>query len=439
MKNIILLSIAIALSSLAFASDDVKEMDVNGLKVIYKASPKDVISVRLFVEGGTANYSSTQEGIEALAFMLAMQGGTESMDKLTFNAAAESMGASYFGESTYDNGTMSMTCIKPYWDKSWDLFADAIMNPLFDAKEFKIVQEQMLANAKQNDSDPDARLRALAMENAFGNSDYTKQPDGSVESIPNISLQAVKSYYLRTLGKARCFLVVVGNVSEADIRAKVEATLAQLPMGTPFKAEKRKIITEGSVHIENRDIATNYLRGVMSAPLMSEEEGVAMRIAMNILRGVFFEELRTKRSLSYAPSAFYSTGVIRNPYSVVYISTTDPQQSIEVMVSIMDDIKKNGFKEKQLTDRKATFLTQYYMGLESSAAQSNALGVAELAGGWELEGALRERVSKLTLGQLNKVFDKYTFPIVWTYLGKEEMVKKEDFKQTAKPDVNRHY
>jgi zinc protease len=69
-----------------------KEFKVEGLKVILKQTPKDVISVRLFVEGGTANYPKAKEGIEDLAFSVAINGGTTTLDKLAFNNAYEKIG-----------------------------------------------------------------------------------------------------------------------------------------------------------------------------------------------------------------------------------------------------------------------------------------------------------------------------------------------------------
>ena len=48
-----------------------KEFTVGGIKVIYKPSVKEIISVRLFIKGGTANYTKEQEGVEALALSVA--------------------------------------------------------------------------------------------------------------------------------------------------------------------------------------------------------------------------------------------------------------------------------------------------------------------------------------------------------------------------------
>jgi len=154
-----------------------------------------------------------------------------------------------------------------------------------------------------------------------------------------------------------------------------------------------------------------------------------MMLAMSIMYDRYFIELRTKRGLSYAPAAFYSSTLIENPYNGVYITTTDPKQSIEVMVAELDKLKKDGFTQKELDDKMQGFLTRYLMGQETLASQSNSLGVNEMKGGWEMAENFTEEVNKVTLDDINRVIDKYSSQINWTYLGKKDMVKEEDFLQ----------
>ena len=423
------LAIAFALMVPFVSMAGTKEFRVDGIKVIHRQTPKDVISVRLFVEGGTGNYSKAQEGVESVALQLVMNGGTTELDKVAFASASERIGTTFGSNTTYDYGNVSMTCVKAFWDESWDLFSAALMNPGMPESEFDIIKQQSIANAKNNSSDPDSHLRNIAMVNAFGQSNYGKIPGGSPESLEGLTLSQVKSHWSKIFGKKNVFLVVVGNVDEKDLKAKISKALGNMPAGSLPKYEDRILITEDGHYVEDRDIATNYIRGLMSAPRMDHPDGVPMMVAMSILGDRYFEELRTKRSLSYAPAAFYSRGVLNNPYNAIYISTLDPKQSMEVMVAEINKIKEVGFEDKELADKKQGYLTQYYMGLETTSAQSNGLGLAEMAGGWELADEFTEKVNKLTTADINRVFDQYTKAIKWTYLGKQDMVDADDFKK----------
>ncbi len=441
MNRLIVLTLTLLLSPVLLHAGNTTEFYVDGLKVIHRQSPKDVISVRLFIKGGAASYSKEQEGIEALSLQLAMQGGTTSMDKVAFQTAAEQIGTSFASSSTYDYSDVSMTCIKAFWKESWALFADAVLHPAMDETEFNLLRDQAVAQAKSEASDPDSHLRNIAMVNAFGEqSDYGKIPSGSVSSLQALKVEDARKHYQSILGKRNVFLVVVGNIDQKELKSLIAETLAKMPAGNSPKIIEPILITESGHFVEPRDIATNYIRGLMSAPRMDHPDGVPMYMAMNILGDRYFEELRTKRSLSYAPAAFYARSIINNPYNVIYISTQDPKQSMQVMMDEINKIKKEGFEASELDNTKQSFLTYHYMELETSASQSNNLGLAELSGSWANAEKFTERVNAVNLKELNRVFDTYTKAIRWTYLGKADAVESADFpKPVDVPVKNRPY
>jgi predicted Zn-dependent peptidase len=435
MKNfkIILFLIAVvqflATTGYASSGSSIEQFEVDGIKVFFKPSSKEVISVRVFVQGGTAKYNQEQQGIENLAFAVATQGGTINKNKVDFQSVAEKIGAQISGSTSYDYGNLHLNCVKMFWDESWNLFMEALLQPAFEEKEFEIVKNQLVASAKQTASNPDNHLLNLSMGNVFDEHHYSRIPAGTPESLSALTLAQVKQYFQDQLVKQRVFVVVSGDVDEADLKKKVASSLGKIPAGQALsKAQQLKKLNPEPV-IEDRDIATNYIRGIFLSPSMSESAGIEMRLAMAILSDRYFEELRTKRSLSYAPQSFYATAAIYNPYSVLYISTTDPKTSMQVMVDEIKKIHREGFTADELKNNKQVFITQYFMGLETNSSQTSAIGMAHMAGNLDNFQNFTEIVNNVTLENLNKTFSKYSTTIDWTYLGKKDMVKPEDFVQ----------
>lgn len=421
-----LLNMATAIAN----TNELKVFTVDGLKVILKPTAKEVISTRLFIKGGTANFSKQQEGIESFMLNLMTEGGTTSKNKIVFSNECEKIGTKFGSSASFDFSELNMTCIKPFWNESWQLFADAVINPAFSEDEFKLLQQKTITSLKQKQSNPDEHLRNIAMQHAFEGRNYAKLPDGSPESIQNLTVADLKNHYKKVIGKNRCYLVVVGNISQEEITQKIKSNFSKFSFGTTYTPEARKPITEPGIFVEDRDIATNYIRGLMSAPQMSHPDGISMRLGMSILRDRFFVELRTKRSLTYAPQASYAYLAITEPYNIIYASTQQPKEALEVMIAEINDVKSKGFLQSELENEKQSFLTQYYMNLQTAADQSYNLGIAELWGDARIAEKFSENLSKVTLKDLNRVFDKYTNAIRWTYLGKKDQVKQEDFKQT---------
>jgi predicted Zn-dependent peptidase len=410
-----------------------EEFSVEGMHVILRQSVKGTVSARLFLEGGVANYPKEKEGIESLTLQLVMEGGPEEMSKEEFQTAKDRAGARLGSSTTYDYSNMSLNCVKMYWDESWDLFSEAIVNPAFREDDFELVKNQMITAAKQAKANPDVHLSNLSMEKTWEGTDYAKRPSGTPESLESITLDDVKEYYDRVVGKERVFLVIVGDVQKEDVIRKVGKTIAEIPSGEPapelYAGEKVK---EG-VYVENRKIQTNYIKGFFDAPAKGTEESIHNLLAMSILYDRFFEELRTKRSLSYAPMAG-STGYAARPMNQVYISTTDPKQSLEVMIEELNKVKTEGFEQKELDGTKQSFLTNYYMGQETNSSISQMLGVFEIYNDWSDVDKFTKTVLSTDLEDINTVLQKYGDEISWIYLGKEEEVNPEDFKQPVQTE-----
>jgi zinc protease len=428
-KPVFLLTICLVFMNFRTADESqVKELKAGGMKVIFKPSTKEIISVRLFVRGGTANYSKELEGVENLALSIATEGGTKTLDMAAFGQATDRLGAEIGFSTDYDFSEISMSCIKSFWNESWNLFADAIVNPRFDQQGFEIVKGKILSGAKQQEASPDAYLNNKSLEIAFAGKNYAKIPFGTAQSIEKLTLEQALKHYETVINKQNCFLVVVGNVSEADVIQKINATFSKLREGKAAVTENRPVIQQG-VNIENRDIATNYIKGSMSVPSIKDKDAVPMRLAMSMMGDHFFVELRTKRGLTYAPAAYYTSNMVNSPQAVFYASSTDPKQSLQVMIDEINNIKNNGFKEKELKDKKEKYLTGHYSKLETNGAQTYALGVAEVAGSWKINETFMTDVEKTTINDVNNAFKKYSNTINWMYLGKETAVSKDDFKQ----------
>ena len=222
--------------------------------------------------------------------------------------------------------------------------------------------------------------------------------------------------------------MVIGKIDRNDLIEKVKKMTEKMPEGN-FVAPKTKLlsIAQSTIKVEDRKLATNYIRGIMNAPAYGTAETYAMQIAFGILADHLFDEIRTKRSLSYAPSAGYSTNV--NPYSNIYVSTTDPKQSVSVMIDELKKLKKEGFSEKEIKDQKSGYLTSYYMGLETNAAQTMGLGMAEVKGNWKNFNSFIENINKVNPKEVNAVFNKYIQGIRWSYLGDLSKVNSEIFLQ----------
>lgn len=408
----------------------VKEMNVDGMRVLFKPSTNEVISANLFINGGMANYTLENEGIENLALYMVTNGGTKNYPRSEFFGKLEKMGSSVNFNTGYDYSTISLRCVKDKFEESWPLFKDAILNPAFNAKDFDLSKQRMVATAQRAESDPDTYLRKTSLRNTFEGLNYAKNEKGTPESLEALGLDATRAHYKKILNKTQCALVIVGNLDEAQVIARTKEIIGSLPAGTFKKTQEVPInISSPKVNMLPRDIKTNYMRGYMNAPGYDHPDKTAMQLAMSMLSKRLWIEVRSKRNLSYAPYSAYASSLTGNPYCFLYASTDDPNQTAQVMIDEIKKLRADGFTPEELASNKALFVTYHYLRNETNSSQATNLGAADMAAHWSRTEKFIKEVELIDLQKLNTVFNKYTKAIEWTYLGNPDLVDQKIFNQ----------
>ncbi len=404
------------------------EFTVDGLKVIYRYVPNEIISMAMGFRGGTARYSKAEEGIESLALQTAVASGTKDRPRDRFHDALDAYGIRISASATYDYSTLSLQCLREYRKQGLENFAAVLLSPYFDTLSFRQTREQLVSAARQALSSPDAYVRRVSIQETFKGYDYEKVPAGTPEALKALRYEKVRNFYFNNLlDRANMVLVVVGDIDEDEVKGWVRTALRSLPTRhLTFKTNVPKQIAYSDSKLKvypREEMATYYYRGITGAPPKGSRWEYPMMLGFSILDDRFFVEIRTKRNLSYAPAA-YMARAMKVPYGILYVSTTDPSAAAAVMIRELEKIKKEGFSADELRDKKQVFLTYHYMGEESNGSIAGSLLRAEMtAGGWRQSVLFNEKVQKVTLPEMNMAFRKYIRGIRWYYVGDPSAIK----------------
>jgi zinc protease len=148
---------------------------------------------------------------------------------------------------------------------------------------------------------------------------------------------------------------------------------------------------------------------------------------MSLLRYRLFEEVRTKRNLSYAPSA--GLGGSSVPIGYLYVTAVDPNTTLKVMFDEVRRLKDQPISDKELSGTKATFLTGYLMQNESTDGQAGALADAEILGGdFRLARTLPDRIRAVTPVGVQAFAKKYLGKLQMVVLGDRSKIDRSLFE-----------
>ena len=405
----------------------VSEFEANGLKVLVKQREgSQSVVVGLFLRGGARNVTAENAGVEALMLDVA----TEASQKFPLAVMRRELARTGTGLSygvNYDYSVLSLASTRRHFDRSWEIFADAALRPSFTPEDFGRVKSRILVGLSDNEDTPDSFLQELQSRVAYAGHPYLNHPRGSVASVTNLKPEDLKTYHQRLMQTSRMLLVVVGDVDPQDIRRKVEASFGKLPKGD-YKAEPLPQLSFAAptVAVTARPLPTNYVQGVFAAPPLTSNDIYPMRVASSILQGRVYAEVRVRRNLSYAPDAFlWSQGANAGG---IYVTSVDANTAVRVM---LDEIRRLQAQEISPDEIKATaqqFLTRYYMGQETNAAQAGELAQYELiGGGWRNSAVFIDRLRSVTPAEVKRVANTYMRNLQFVVIGDPSQIDKVIF------------
>jgi predicted Zn-dependent peptidase len=230
---------------------------------------------------------------------------------------------------------------------------------------------------------------------------------------------------------SRLLLVIVGDLNPTEVRDLIAASFGKLPRGN-YKSEDVPQLSfdKSTVEVTPRELPTNYIQGLFTAPPLTSPDIYAMRIASSMLRDRVFEEVRVKRNLSYAPDAFLRTQAAN--VGGLYVTAVDANESVRVMLNEIARLQTEPVSGEDIHAVIAQYLTTYYLGQETNAAQAGELAQYELiGGGWRNSVDFLEKLSAVTPADIQRVSQKYMRNIRFVVLGNPRSVDPNVFTGQA--------
>ena len=410
MKTILRFASVVAIAALpAGLSGQVTatKFDVAGIPVILKpVTANEVVAVRLYVRGGSASLTSSNAGIERMMLEAATQ-GTAKYDKDRFNALSTETGTNIGAETTMDFSVLTMQGVRQNWNTAWDLFSEAALHPTFPASEVELVRGQLVDAAKRRADDPDTYLTFLADSSFYSGHPYSAIPGGTVASLSAITRDALAAWHKQRMTKENLLIVVVGNVSRADLTSKITAAFGSLPAtgGKAAAVTGVSNVTPDVVVVE-RPLPTNYITGYFAAPSLTDPDYPAFRAAIDMLGDRLFKEVRTKRNMTYAVAAGLETRQANR--GRVYVTAVDPDTTMKVIFTTVKELQNSPITAEDVAENVMPSLTAYLIGQETNMGQAAALGLWELTGGgYQNYNRFVSDYKNVTAADIQRVAKKY--------------------------------
>jgi zinc protease len=393
------------------------DFTVGGVRVILRRNTaNDVIAANLYLLGGVRMTTDSTAGIEPFLFLVSEQ-GTKKYPKDKLRKAMARLGTSIGADADQDWTEIGIRATRPTLDSTWAVFADRLMQPLLDSTEVERVRTQLLSAVRQRRDDPDALVHFLADSVAYEGHPYGRSESGTERSIGRITRAELRAFARDQLVTSRMLLVVVGNVTRAQVERLVLGSLAQLPRGSYAWTLPDTLPTmKPAITIEARQLPTNYLLGYVAGPPPTSKDYQALRIAASVLSGQLDGELRQRRNLTYAVNAPFREGGVSS--AGLYITTIAPNTALDVMRREIQLLQRELLNPEALAELVQQFLVRWYRTNETNAEQATGLARAHLYNGdWRAADRFIEDLRQVTPVDVQRAAKTYFKNVRFAYVG----------------------
>ncbi|NIO06318.1 MAG: hypothetical protein GTN74_17440, partial [Proteobacteria bacterium] len=187
-----------------------------------------LVTLHLLIDSGSRRDTPGKEG---LAYLTAkgLLLGTSTYSVTAFREALDFMGASLTSWAGQDNTTLGLRVLKKDLNKGFDLFMEALVQATFPQEEIQRQVEETLAAIQSAEDRPGEIARKAFQRTLFPDNPYGHPVEGTRESLPRITPEAVVQFHNTYYHANNAILAVVGDITIEEVRAKLIPRLSQWP------------------------------------------------------------------------------------------------------------------------------------------------------------------------------------------------------------------
>jgi predicted Zn-dependent peptidase len=310
--------------------------------------------------------------------------GTARYGSLEIDQLFDAMGAELNAGTGKETTSVYARVLDVHLAKAFDVMADMVWRPRFDAGELDQEREIVLEEIAMYEDDPQDKVFDVLGEAVFGTHPLGRAIIGRAEVVGGTPAAALGSFHAARYVPANVVVAAAGSVDHDALVELVRASGVErpgevapgLPGPPPDDPPRMRFVAK----------ETEQYHVCLGAPGIPRDDDrrFALRVLDNILGGTsssrLFQEVREKRGLAYNVYSFQSmyagTGQVG-----LYLGTR-PDNVVRAMGVVADELERmreDPATADELARSKENVKGRIVLSLESTTARMNRLGASVLA------------------------------------------------------------
>ena len=287
-----------------------------------------------------------------------------------------------------------------------ELLVEMTQHASFSAADFRREQQQLISLLEDRQESARVVANQLLAEILYGSHPLSRPAEGTVASLQQLDYDQLRTIYRRAFAPQNLIFSIVSPYAHADLVSQLEELLPG--RGSPTDALPALPVTGEAQRI------TASLGGEMTAIrkgalfALAAADAKALEIVVAILSDRLAMDLRESRGLSYSVGASVESHEANSAFTA-WINPPRERagEGEEALTQFITDFDPATITAEELDKIRNAKVGRWMMRLLSSMSQAYYLAMAELDGNVARYGQMLEGYDRLTLGELQRVWDSY--------------------------------
>ncbi|QIQ87002.1 pitrilysin family protein [Erythrobacter sp.] len=392
----------------------------NGIPVVaVQTGEVPIATISMLFPGGSKTDPRELAGLAQLAASLADK-GTNDYTAEEIAARFESLGAAFGGGAGSDGTSFSLTAPTANLDEAGALAAHIVKGAIYPEDKVARERDRAIEGLKVAMKEPGSLARYVLRTAMYGDAPYGSQPDGTEESLAKIDRNALLLHRQVYFHPDRMKIVVSGGIDPQSAIALAEDMFGDWrqdmrpgPLPAEAAGEAPGVRT---IVVDLPGAGQAAVLAAVRAPARIDPDYFPLELANSVLgggsSGRLFEEVRTKRSLSYGA---YSGFADRADDSILTASAqTKNESAAEVAQIFLNEFERLGSEplDEDLLQKRRLFLSGGYARALETSGGFNAIVATLLQQGLPAEeaNAYAERLAGVDPGAASLAAKTYVDP-----------------------------
>jgi zinc protease len=338
-----------------------------------------LIAMEYAFAGGSSQDPADKPGVGNMVASLIDEGSGD-LDSKAFHERLDRRAIELSFSVTRDYFRGSLRMLKDNKDEAFNLLHLSLTSAHLDAADVDRIRSQIMSGLHRDTTNPNAMSTRKFLEIAFPGHPYGRPGNGTLESVPAISVADMRDYIKRVIAKDTLKIAVVGDVDPATLGQLLDKTFG----GLPAKASLTPVPDVTATKPPQRafvpiDVPQTTITFGAPGVLRDDPKFMAAYIDNHIIGGGglasrLYREVREKRGLAY--SVYESLLWMDHSALVVGNTGTRADRAGDSIDAIEKEVRKfaeEGPTQQELDEAKSYLKGSQMLQLDTSSKLAGAL------------------------------------------------------------------